>query len=167
MWSGKVGGGGGVSGGRRALQLFSCVGPISTNRLCQQRDGTWGPVVVLKYRSMSGMRYQLGAIRGRLVVVAWGRNQDWGTWNWNDVDFPRLSPGRLCMPETRESRGGGGIGGEVSDFWCLARLFGSPGAHDFRVMGSRLRRATAASLLAVTPPPTQTHRLHRDWQDFF
>lgn len=36
--------------------------PVSTNRLCQLRNGTWVSVVVLKYRSMSGVKYQLGDV---------------------------------------------------------------------------------------------------------
>lgn len=45
-------------GGRGAglCQLSAMSEPISTNRLCQLRDGTWGSVVVLKYRSMSGVK---------------------------------------------------------------------------------------------------------------
>lgn len=51
---GKLKGGGGRGAG--LCQLSAMSEPISTNRLCQLRDGTWGSVVVLKYRSMSGVK---------------------------------------------------------------------------------------------------------------
>lgn len=50
---GKLKGGGRGAG---LCQLSAMSEPISTNRLCQLRDGTWGSVVVLKYRSMSGVK---------------------------------------------------------------------------------------------------------------
>ncbi len=139
-------------------QLSAMSEPISTNRLCQLRDGTWGSVVVLKYRSMSGVKYQLGAGK-------WGdgggRLKDWGTWNINDVDFfPRLSPGRPCC--LRPVRAAATVleGGRGVWFQALGLLFGSLGAHDFRVMGSRLRRAPAASLLAMITPNAHTSPTH-------
>lgn len=80
--------------------------------------------------------------------------KDWGTWNINDVDFlPQLSPGRpRCLRPVRNSEDGAD-GGRGVWFQALGLLFGSLGAHDFRVMGSRLRRGPAASLLAMIPPP--------------
>lgn len=84
-----MGGGEGVVGG--LLVVSPCGGgePISTNRLCQLRNGTWVSVVVLKYRSMSGVKYQLGDVNngggGRGV---WGG----GLQDLNDVHISPACP---------------------------------------------------------------------------
>lgn len=64
-----------LRGGGGAPLLFSthgCEEPISTNRLCQLRGGTQGSVVVLKCRSMSGVKCRPGAGREKMAVVLVG-----------------------------------------------------------------------------------------------
>lgn len=70
---------------------------------------------------------------------------------------PRADPGAWDQWEQQRRCW---MGGRGVWFQPLGPLFGSLGAHDFRVIGSRLRRAPAASLLAmITPWHTHTHTL--------
>lgn len=96
----------------------------------------------------------------------WGGLKDLGTWNLNDVDFfPRLSPSRPLRLRRVRAAATVLAGRRGVWFQALGLLFGSLGAHDFRVTGSCLRRAPAASPLAMITPdahtsPTPTPTLH-------
>lgn len=78
--------------------------------------------------------------------------EDWGTWNINDIDFLSwLSPSKPCCLRPLRNSKDGAVG------QCLVSgtrpvVCRSLGAHDFRVMGSCLRRGPAASLQAAVGP---------------
>lgn len=78
----------GMVGGLPVVSAHASSELISANRLCQLRDGTWAYVVVLKYRSLSGVKHWLGAVKGRV-------DGGGGLKELNDVDFfPQLTCSR-------------------------------------------------------------------------
>lgn len=89
---------GGVAGASLVVCAQGCGEPVSTNCLCQLRNGTWGSVVVLKYGSMSGVKFYLAmwSMAGGGGVGAEGRE-------WRR--HLRLSPSRpLCWNRREPQR---------------------------------------------------------------